>query len=268
MIKLTDSEFEMIVIFVRMNYGLNLEKKRFLIESKLWIELARCKVDNYSDYWLLLLSDKSGIMKQRMIDLLTINYTYFCREEDHFKYLSTVVLDNLRNEDMEELTIWCAGCATGQECYTLAMQLFDCRNMGLLRVPFSIIGTDISETALHAAKKASYNVADYARLSRHWQMNYCEPLMDGQFKVKEKVKDTIQFRKHNLMKPLGTYEKFHIVFCRNVLIYFKEEERNKLIDSVMKSVVPGGYLFTGHTETLKGCSVPLKYIQPAIYRKP
>lgn len=268
MIKMTAQEFAVISNYIRIHYGLNLEKKQFLIESKLWIELARYKVDNYTDYWQLLIADSSGVMKQKMIDLLTTNYTYFCREEDHFKYIGDTIIPELEKRHIGVLNIWCAACATGQECYTLAMKLLDYQMMGILKVPFTILGTDISEQALTAARKGEYNSADYARLPKYWQSAYCEPYAQGCFKVKQNVRELVHFKNHNLLKTLGMMERFKVVFCRNVLIYFKERERNVLLDTVARSMEPGGYLLVGHTESLLGSTVPLDYIKPSVYRKP
>ncbi|NCB93534.1 MAG: protein-glutamate O-methyltransferase CheR [Clostridia bacterium] len=268
MIKLTQSEFMMIASYVRKKYGINLEKKQFLIESKLWIELARCKCDTYSEYWQMLQNDKTGTLEQRMVDRLTTNYTYFCREEAHFSYVTDQVIPKLQRSWTENINIWCGACATGQECYTLAMYLMDCQKNGTLTVPFHILGTDISADALKTAQKARYDSKDYARLLLSWRSQYCGPFENGTFEVKPLVKKNIDFQKHNLLNPMVMGEQFHIVFCRNVLIYFKEEERNQLLKNIYREMLPGGYLFISHTETLQGTQLPFEYIQPAVYRKP
>ncbi|MDD2959401.1 MAG: protein-glutamate O-methyltransferase CheR [Lachnospiraceae bacterium] len=268
MVKLTENEFQTISGYVRMHYGINLEKKQFLIESKLWIELARCKADNYTDYWQKVRMDHTGEMEQRMIDLLTTNYTYFCREEAHFSFLMNQILPKLDQNSGGMLNIWCAACATGQECYTLAMYLLDCQNMGKLTMPFRILGSDISEKALKAAEKGRYGSGDYARLLPHWKGNYCGAFAGGEFEIKQKVKDQIRFQKHNLLTPLPSGGMFQVIFCRNVLIYFREQERSQLVKLICQSLKPGGYLFTSFSETLQGCSnMPLEYIQPAVYRR-
>ncbi len=268
MIALSAAEFEKMYLYIRARYGLNLEKKKYLIESKLWIELARSRSDTYSEYWEKLRRDETGVMERRMMNLLTTNYTFFCREEQHFDFLRKVILPGIPAGRSQPFRIWSAGCASGQECYTLAMELSDCRMAGLLRVPCPILGTDLSETAIAAAEKGIYSGADYARLPVSWQSLYCEDFQDGQFRVKEILRSQIQFRRQNLMSLVRTVPTYDLIFCRNVLIYFRDEERKQLIEMLTGALMPGGYLMIGHTESHLSLSDRLSYIEPAVYRKP
>jgi chemotaxis protein methyltransferase CheR len=268
MIELSDREFREICGYIRTRYGLDLERKKYLIESKLWIELARSKSDTYTEYWKKLLDDRTGTMERRMMDQLTTNYTFFCREPEHFDFLCRRILPGLPSRRIRPLRIWSAGCATGQECYTLAMMLLDCRRAGTLRVPFSILGTDLSETAVEKARKGCYGSADYARLPQAWQLQYCEAFEDGQFRVKEMLHSCIRFQRQNLLTMPAAAPYYDIIFCRNVLIYFRDREREKLVRKLTDSLTAGGYLMIGHTESLIAIPNRLKYIQPAVYRKP
>lgn len=268
MIKFTDAEFTAIYTYIRRRYGINLEKKGYLIESKLWIELARCQASSYTEYWQLVRADRTGELEQRMINLLTTNYTYFCREIEHFDFITNRLVPALMRTGATQLKIWCAACATGQECYTLAMYLLDCQARGSLAIPFSILGTDISAKALQAAGKGRYGSSDYPRLKPHWRSAYCGPFKNGEFEVLPQVKRHVTFQKHNLLEPLQFSTHFQAVFCRNVLMYFRENERTQLFATVNRALLPGGYLFVSQTETVQGCGFPLNYIQPAVYEKP
>lgn len=268
MVAIDDAEFNRIQEYVRSRYGLNLERKKYLIESKLWIELARSRSDSYTEYWQKLLRDSSGEMERRMMNLLTTNYTFFCREEQHFDFLRRVVVPALPQNRIRPLHVWSAGCATGQECYTLAMELSDCRRAGALHIPFSILGTDLSETAVAAAQKGLYGSADYARLPQAWQAAYCESFCDGQFRVAEALRATVSFRRQNLMDLPPQPPVYDLIFCRNVLIYFREKESVQLVRKLTDALMPGGYLMIGHTESLLSIRNTLQYIQPAVYRKP
>lgn len=268
MIELTDAEFHTIYEYVRRQYGLNLEKKKYLIESRLWIELAHCKVETYSEYWRMVRADASGVLERRMMDQLTTNYTFFCREEQHFAFLQDVVLPEHRAQAAgRPLSFWCAGCSTGQECYTLAMHLLDCRQRGLLNDPFSILGSDLSSQAVATARKGEYPSSEYARLSPEWQQSYCTPFSAGSFKVRPEVASYVSFEQCNLLEPRTQCQRFDVVLCRNVLIYFRDDARRRLIRCLEESVAPGGYLFVGHTESLMNCPTSLEYVQPAVYRK-
>lgn len=268
MIELSEAEFSEMRTYIRGRYGLNLDKKQYLIESRLWIELARSRSDSYTEYWQKLRSDATGAMERRMMNLLTTNYTFFCREEQHFDFIRRNVVPALPAGRTRPLRIWSAGCAAGQECYTLAMELSDCRASGALRIPFSILGTDLSETAVAAAQKGLYGSADYARLPLSWQTLYCEDFRDGQFRVRESIRSCASFQRQNLMDLPVMDPVYDVIFCRNVLIYFRETEREKLVRSLTGALLPGGYLMIGHTESLLSVPNSLKYIQPAVYRKP
>lgn len=268
MIELGDREFTQMYRYIRSRYGLNLEKKKYLLESKLWIELAYSKSDTFAEYWEKVLSDPSGVMERRMMDQLTTNYTFFCREEKHFDFLRRRFIPAQPPGRTAPLRIWSAGCSFGQECYTIAMELSDCRSTGLLRVPFSILGTDLSATAVAAAQRGLYGSADYARLPASWQAQYCEEYREGQFRVKESVRSCVSVRRQNLMDLPPMAPAYDLIFCRNVLIYFQDSERASLIKRFTEALLPGGYLMIGHTESLLTIPNCLKYIQPAVYQKP
>ena len=268
MIELSDTEFQEVYQYIRGRYGLNLERKKYLLDSKLWIEVARCRCDTFAEYWRMLRSDDSGAMERRMMNLLTTNYTFFCRETHHFDFLRRQVIPVLPPGRTQPLRIWSAGCATGQECYTLAMELSDCRMSGALRIPYSILGTDLSETAVTAARKGIYGSADYARLPQAWQTRYCENFQDGQFFVKDSLRSGVNFQRQNLMDLPPLVPTYDLVFCRNVLIYFQDKERAALVQKLTEALQPGGYLMIGHTESLLAVPNRLQYVEPAIYRKP
>ncbi len=268
MIELSDTEFDEIYRYIRALYGINLERKKYLIESRLWIELARSKSDTYEEYWQKLQKDDTGAMERRMMNLLTTNYTFFCREQQHFDFMRWQVIPDLPAGRTNPLRIWSAGCATGQECYTLAMELTDCRTMGILRLPFFILGTDLSETAVAKAKRGTYGSADYARLPDAWQSLYCGNFQDGQFKVSESIRSCVHFQRHNLMSTPPIPANYDMIFCRNVLIYFRDRERAALIKRLVDALRPGGYLMVGHTESLLSIPSDLQYVQPAVYKKP
>ncbi|HUM82744.1 MAG TPA: protein-glutamate O-methyltransferase CheR [Lachnospiraceae bacterium] len=268
MIELNDAEFSKMYPYIRSHYGINLEKKKYLIESKLWIELARSKSGSYAEYWKKLQNDETGAMERRMMDLLTTNYTFFCREEQHFDFIRRIIVPALPSNRIRPLRIFSAGCATGQECYTLAMELLDLRRAGKLQIPFYILGTDLSETAIAAAQRGFYNSADYARLPQAWQSAYCEEFHDGQFKVRELLHSFVSFKRQNLLEMPPIAPTYDIIFCRNVLIYFEDGERENLIKKLSGALQKGGYLMIGHTESLITIPNHLKYIQPAVYQKP
>ena len=149
MIRLTDQEFLDVVEYFRKNYGINLKNKKILIECRMAKELERCKVSNFGDYLKLLKKDSGGDIAGGMVNRLTTNYTYFLREPAHFTLLEEQIFSELlEKKRYGPLYIWCAGCATGEECYTLAMCMDEYQEKNGCTLNARIIATDISEEVL------------------------------------------------------------------------------------------------------------------------
>ena len=267
MIKLTPKEFGQVVDYIYKKYGIDLTKKQFLIESKLNMELEKRGISNFAEFWRKLQSDFTGELSQMLIDQLTTNYTYFYREEKHFNYLRDKIVPKWNQSGEPVHYVLCAGSATGQEIYTVAMQLLDCQRMGILKGDFRVHGVDISQRSLDTAKKGVYPLADGERLPKLWMQSYCHQLENGSLEIRSCVKEKVQFFKANLSKPLPYLQKFHLVFCRNVMIYFDVESRKKLLENLETVMHPGGYLIIGHAETIQGKTEKLKYIEPTIYER-
>ena len=144
--------------------------------------------------------------------------------------------------------IWCAGCATGEECYTLAMCLDEYKEKNNRAVSARILATDISEEVLSKAEKGIYPRREIANIPLAWQEKYCTDMSRDSFRVDENLQYNIRFRKHNLMEPLTESSRFDLIFCRNVMIYFDRASRKQLVSRLEESLHPGGYLFIGHAE--------------------
>ena len=265
MLELKTEEFNRLIAYLHRLYGLDLTKKQFLVESKLSMELQKRDIQTFSDFWQQLQRDTSGELQQLLVDVLTTNYTYFYREEAHFEFLQKIVAE-FQGKRKDTFKVWSAGCSTGQEAYVLAMQLLDAQKQGYLNYPYTVLGTDVSERVIEKARQGKYAVSDYVRLPRAWQLNYCM-FANGSYEIKKAIREQVEFRKKNLMLPLGTFEQFNVIFCRNVMIYFDEAARKRLLYLLIDALVPGGYLCIGHAEIITGQEANLEYIQPAVYRK-
>lgn len=263
MVTLTDEEFTRIANYIKQQYGIDLTKKRFLIESKLTVELLKLKLDSYAQYKKYLEQDLTGRAKAQFLDIMTTNYTYFYREEAHYNYLETILKEMPRQPAV--FRVWSAGCSSGQEAYTTAMKLEELRSQGWLKGDYKIIGTDISVSAVEAAKQGKYSVADYVRLPETWQKHYCYN-DHSTVAIKQAIKQHVLFMNRNLLEPWPPSEKFNLIFCRNVMIYFDTTAREKLLHNLYAALAPGGYLFIGHSEIIT--PVPgLQYLRPAVYKK-
>lgn len=267
---ITEKEFYLLAEYIEKNYGIHLKKeKQTLITGRLHNSLAQLGFNNYSDYYKYLVADKTGQASKLLIDKITTNHTYFMRESEHFYYFRDRVLPYLKKTCIEkDLRIWCAASSSGEEPYTLAMILDEFFNKEKLWWDTKVLATDISNSVLETAKKGIYSNERVHPLPKHWKLNYFNQYDNENSIVTDKIKNEVIYRKFNLMENVFPFKrKFHVIFCRNVMIYFNDETKNRLVNKFYDIMEPGGYLFIGLSESLNREKTRFKYISPAIYRK-
>ena len=269
MITITDNEFEQIKNYVISNFGIDLSKKRILVETRLQNYLLERNCINFSQYFSKILNDISGNEIKELINHLTTNYTFFNRENAHFDFFKKKILPHLLNNIHDrDLRIWSAGCSSGQEAYTLSMIINDYFGNGILYWDTSILATDISNDMLEIATKGIYSDQQINDVPPSWKLNYFNKTEQDKNVIIDKIKNNIIFRKFNLMNEVYPFKKqFQVIFCRNVMIYFDNETKNRLINKLYNSLEQGGYLFIGHSETIDSNYSHFKYIMPSVYRK-
>lgn len=270
MINITDKEFIQLSTYIKENYGINLkEEKKVLVIGRLSNELLEHNFKNFAQYYKYLISDKTGKAVSTLISKITTNHTYFMRENDHFEYLRNMVLPYLVNSIKDkDLRIWSAGCSSGEEAYTIAMILDEFFRDEKLWWDKKILATDISEKVLSMAKTGIYEKEKISLLPESWRKEYLKNYNDEKCVFIDKIKSEIIYRKFNLMDNVFPFKKkFHVIFCRNVMIYFDNDTKNSLIQKFYDSLEYGGYLFIGHSESLAGINTGFKYVMPSIYRK-
>lgn len=270
MITITDKEFKQLAEYIKVNYGIFLKKeKKALVTGRLQNVLQLEGFTNFTDYFQYVISDKSGSAVNTMIDKITTNHTFFMRETDHFYYFRDQVLPFLKaTVKSKDLRIWCAACSSGEEAYTLAMIMDEFLGEEKKGWDTKILATDISDQVLQTAKKGVYSNESIEQLPANWKLNYLEKYDRQNFRIKEKVRNEVIYRRFNLMDHLFPFKrKFHTIFCRNVMIYFDYDTKIRLVNKFYEHLETGGYLFIGHSESLNGGSTKFKYIMPAVYRK-
>ena len=268
MIKLTDAEYELIMQYIYKHCGIDLSKKKFLVESKISTGCFIRHIDSFSEFWqrLSVSGEEGREMQQWLIDTLTTNYSFFNREADHFALMRTLIKNDQLPVHHTFFRIWCAGCAKGQEAYSLAMVFEDAFQSGLLEVPYSIVASDISQQAIKEALIGKYDMADYVRLPADWKAKYCY-LLFKECEIKPFLRKKVEFRIENILAPVNlNNHRYDAIFCRNVMIYFDDQTCKKLLKIFYDRLVPGGYLFLGHTEIFDHIS-GFTYIEPAVYKK-
>lgn len=268
MISLTDDEFDKLTNFVKTNYGINLTKKRVLIEGRMSNTLKERGFTSFSQYIQVLFADKSGAEVTLLLNKLTTNHSFFLREVEHFNYLKNTVLPYFENSKKDNvLRIWSAGCSAGQEPYTMAMVIDEYFGSKKNLWDTTILATDISYKVLEKAKSGIYTKEEIKDIPQRWIDNYFVKLADGNFKVCDKILKEVVFRPFNLMDNFNFKKPFDLIFCRNVMIYFDAQTKETLINKFYNFTEENGYLFIGHSEVINRNTTPYNYIKPAVYRR-
>lgn len=264
--RITKDAFDRISKYVNYNFGINLtEGKRNLVENRLFKRLRLLRMDSYAQYIDHIFHPNGKEELELLCDFLSTNKTYFYREPAHFEFLRTVINEAGSNRYWK---IWSAACSAGDEAYTLGC-LFE-ENPRPLQ--YSILGTDISQQMIKEALVASYHQSRIAGLPVQLRKNYFEKEVDEKdqvtYRAGQQVRKNIRFQVLNLIKDIPALnERFDVIFCRNVLIYFKEEVKIHVVEELISKLNPGGYLFLAHCEGMICRHMGLKQIRPAVFQK-
>jgi chemotaxis protein methyltransferase CheR len=268
--KLQDEEFIQLARYIKGNFGVNLTQKRTLIESRLQNILLEKNFESFAQYYEYVVSDKNGDAVISLIDKLTTNHTFFMRESEHFEFFRSTLLPKLSSVYSKEkdLGIWSAGCSTGEEPYTLAMIIHDFFVANKSQWDTKILATDISTRVLQRAVEGVYSNEALLEISDRWKKVYFNRHDQHNSIVADNIKKEVIFRRFNLMnKEFPFKKKFHVIFCRNVMIYFDAETKRHLIEKFYQNLEHGGYLFIGLAESLNFEKTKFKYVMPSVYRK-
>lgn len=249
---LSKTDFNIFREYIETRSGIHIDEgKQNYIAISLDTRMCALGIKDYRDYYAFLTTNVQGKKEfSELLDLILIKETFFFRDERQIKALIHNILPVLREKkDGKEIKIWSAGCATGEEPYTLAMAIME--NFPAASFNFSIYATDISAGALSHARKGVYGkgsmrAIDKAILNKYFIQK------DGRYHLKEEVKQLVRFDVINLIEPyLQTGEDgFDVIFCKNVIIYFELETIKKVIHRFYDTLAPGGYFFVGHSESL------------------
>jgi chemotaxis protein methyltransferase CheR len=267
---ISDLEFKKLSEYIENHYGIHLKKeKKTLVAGRLHNVLAELNFNNFSEYYDYLLADKTKKASTDLLNKITTNHTFFMREFDHFKFLQCQILPNLKTAIQDkDLRIWSAGCSTGEEPFTLSMIVDDFFGDEKVLWDTKILATDISERVLDKAKLGIYTDDQLESLPKIWRMKYFKKIGGEKNQIIDRIRNEIIFRKFNLMdRNFPFKKKFHVIYCRNVMIYFDTITKNELVNRFYNYLEPGGYLFIGHSESLNREATKFKYVMPAVYRK-
>jgi chemotaxis protein methyltransferase CheR len=273
-VPLSEDVFRLIRDIVKDYCGLYFDdSSRYLIEKRLSRRVRSHHLNDFRDYYRFIRYDKNTAEElSAIMDILTVNETYFFREQNQLKAFSEEILEELRatNKGRKILRIWSAGCSTGEEPYTITMLINEKGNLNGWDI--EIYGSDINQRVLQTARKGIYRKNSFRTTEPYYIQKYFTE-EDGSFQINDGVKKHVNFSYLNLLDPFKTrfLGNMDVIFCRNVLIYFDNVSRRRVIENFYNRLVDGGYLLLGHAESLINISTAfhLKHLKnDMVYQKP
>jgi chemotaxis protein methyltransferase CheR len=272
--KLTDEEFKKLSEFIFNEYGIKMPPvKKVMLQSRLQKRLRELNLTNFKEYVSYVFS-KEGQDNEviHMIDVVSTNKTDFFREPVHFEFLSNVAVPEFMEEshDKGTMKIWSAGCSSGEEPYTIAITMMECKERFPM-MDFNILGTDISSRILKSAIEAIYKEPRIEGVPLSIKKKYflkSKDRISPTVRLIPEIRKRINFGRLNFMdNSYNVNETFDVIFCRNVLIYFDRETQERVINKLCTKLKTNGVFFLGHSESITSMKVPLKQIKPTIFRK-
>jgi chemotaxis protein methyltransferase CheR len=255
-------DFEFVAQLLRKRAGIVLTgDKMYLLESRL-APLARKEgLPSIDDLIHVVRARREERLIGQVVDVMTTNETSFFRDKTPFEHLKDGILPVLAQARRgARIRIWCAACSTGQEPYSIAMML-DQHPQLTQGVPVEIVATDISDRCLERARQGLFTQFEVQRgLPIQMLMHYFTQ-QDDHWRISERLRSLITFRKQNLIEPTAALGKFDVVFCRNVLTYFDGPTKTDVLERVGQQLNPGGFLMLGGTESVVGLSTAFEATQ-------
>jgi chemotaxis protein methyltransferase CheR len=269
---LTDAELKLLQALVYQECGMHFDERRtHFLQDRLQRRLKECHLDSFYSYYRLLISQEGKDELAKLLENLTVNETSFFRNKAQLELFQHDLVEDLLKRKQERndysFRMWSAGCSTGQEPYTMAMLVADALAYYYLRNPqpsesplpkplipppwrVDILASDISYSVLRAAQEGAYNEHQMSSVDYGYRLRYFDKVGD-RYCAKKSVKELIHFDFHNL-KTEYLPQRYDVIFCRNVMMYFDEAEQKRLVEKFYRCLNPRGYLLVGHAESLLG----------------
>lgn len=248
------------LIYEKANISMR-ESKHILVSNRLRKRVLTLGLSGYDEYYRYLTDDAHGPEElQHFIDALSTNETYFYRETNHLTVLEQTILPTLFAQ-RKRLHLWSAGCSTGEEAYTLRI-LFE-EGLGTRwEGELEIIATDVNAEVVQSAKEGIYGERSTRLVPKQLLAKYFRDEGEAGHRIADRLRGSIDFQVHNLLKDPPPRSHFDIIFCRNVMIYFDKGTQTRLADEYFAPVMsPNGYLCIGHSESLTGTSRAFRLVR-------
>lgn len=241
------------------------DNKDALLAARVGKRMRALGIESHGDYLEVIRSDETGQEICMLVDAISTNVTSFFREPQHFERLGSH-LNELAEQGRTEIKMWSSACSTGEEPYSMGMVAAD--TVAASGVHVRLLATDISSEVLHKARAARFPATKTASVPHEYASRYLRPAFDDVVEVVPTVRQMVTFARINLSNPpFPMSGPFDAIMCRNVMIYFAKDTRERLVAELERLLAPGGLLMLGHAESLAGISTTLKPVQPAVYRR-
>jgi chemotaxis protein methyltransferase CheR len=271
---LTEEEFRRLCEYLYRRSGIVFtEAKRYYVERRVNERMSATASQSFASYFARLRINAQG-ENEKFVNALTVNETYFYREEHQLKCLTTDLLaERVRQKRKgEAIRIWSVPCSTGEEPFSLAIWLLE--NWSLVdEYEIEIVGSDIDTTVLEQARQGTFGKRALMRLSPYLVEKYFSPMMEEKWKILDELLNSVQFSAVNIIERNETrvHGRFDVIFCRNVFIYFDDASRRLAAENLYENLMPGGFICLGHTESMSRIS-PLfevrQFGDAIVYQRP
>ena len=271
---ISQHDFEKFREFFYRKTGINFEPtKRYFVDKRLLERIDATSCDSFRSYFTLLRFEASGEELQQLTNLMTVNETYFFREEYQFQCLVKSVLPDIlsRKTDTRPLRIWAIPSSSGEEAYSIALYLLEYWK-GIAEWDVEIISSDIDTRILADAKRGRYSQRSVQHLPDSVLRKYFTRAGDG-FQISDELREAVEFTRVNLSNRDDTrgYRDFDVIFCRNLLFYFDDASRKNAAETFFDALKPGGYICLGHSDSMSRMSSlfkPRRFPDAMVYQKP
>ena len=270
---ITDEDFLKFKEYFYRRTGISFEKsKRYFVDKRLVERIEATGTGSFRGYFTMLRFQASGDELQQLTNIMTVNGTYFLREEYQFKCLVDSILPQIvhRRTGADPIRIWCIPSSSGEEPYSVAMFLLE-NWPGIKEWDVEIISSDIDTSILRRARAGRYSARSVQYIPDPWLKKYFKSVGD-EYQLCDDLRQAVEFTRVNLAEPADTlsYRNFDVIFCRNLLIYFDDASRKTASETFYEALNPGGYLCLGHSESMSRISSLFevrKFPEAIVYRK-
>ena len=263
-IAMSDKEFETFKLFIYELTGIQLSSsKRHMLFSRILKRVYTLELNSFSDYFDYIRNNKEEL--SIFIDKVSTNFTSFFREENHFQFLDEFIQERIK-EGQIYFKIWCCACSTGEEPYSIAMYIH--RHFPEIFKTTSILATDISERVLEIARAGSYPHSQVKPILPEWEVYFTPSHEHHSYELLPLLKHPIVFKRINLSHtPFPMKGPFHIIFCKNVMIYFSDIIKENLLREIHRLLEDRGKLLLGNSESLINLNTDFQQLRASTYEK-